>query len=144
MSETYDEDENGGEEPSENSGEQGADQYPGLLPGQRVEDTSEDAKRLRVVARTPHAAANSHIAAIGKTVAEVNDCPPDDPVYVCVYESTLDERFSAKWQDWGGAYLAFMVGNYGLQTYSFPATRLKKAEDRAIEKWQQAAEDGDA
>lgn len=132
--------ENGGEEPSENT-EAEAEQYPGLLAGARVEDTQEDGKHLRVVARTPHPAEDSHIAAIGKTVAEVNECPPDDPVYVCVYESTLDERFGAKWQSWGGAYLAFMVGNYGLQTYSFPGSRLEKAEDRPVEKWQEAAED---
>ncbi|AGM11840.1 hypothetical protein M201_gp73 [Haloarcula californiae tailed virus 2] len=130
--------ENGGEQ--EDSSENDSEQYPGHLAGNRVEDTQEDGKHLRVVARTPHEAQASRIAAIGKTVAEVNDCPPDDPVYVCVYESTLDERFGAKWQNWQGAYLAFMVGNYGLQTYSFPATRLAKAEDRPAEKWKQAAE----
>lgn len=119
--------------------EQEAEQYPGHLPGSRVEDREEDGKHLRVVARTPHDAASSRIAAIGKTVAEVNECPPDDPVYICVYESTLDERFGATWQEWGGAYLAFTVGNHGLQTYSFPATRLAEAEDRPQEKWQEAA-----
>ena len=122
--------------------EEATDQYPGHLAGNRVSDTQEDGKHLRVVARTPWDAENSRIAAIGKSVYEVNDCPPDAPVYVCAYESSLDERFGAKWQDWSGAYLAFMVGNFGLQTYSFPATRLAKAEDRPAEKWQQAAEDG--
>jgi len=119
-----------------------AEQYPGHLPGNRVEDAQEDGKHLRVVARTPHCAEDSRIAAIGKTVAQVNECPPDDVVYVCTYESTLDERFGAKWQEWTGAYLAFMVGNYGLQTYSFPGTRLAEAEDRPAEKWAEAAEDG--
>lgn len=119
------------------------EQYPGHLAGNRVADAQEDGKHLRVVARTPWDAENSRIAAIGKTVYEVNDCPPDAPVYFCAYESMLDEQFGAKWQDWGGAYLAFMVGNYGLQTYSFPATRLAEAESRPTEKWQQAAEDGE-
>lgn len=132
---------------SENDGEQeeqhDTDQYPGHLPGTRVADTQEDGKHLRVVARTPWDAENSRIAAIGKTVYEVNDCPPDAPVYVCAYESMLDEQFGAKWQDWNGSYLAFMVGNYGLQTYSFPATRLAEAEDRPAEKWQEAAEDSE-
>lgn len=125
------------EEQHENEGEQ----YPGHLAGNRVEDRDEDGKHLRVVARTPHDADSSRIAAIGKSVAEVNPgYPEDDPVYVCTYEITLDERFGAKWQDWSGAYLAFMVGNYGLQTYSFPGSRLAKAEDRTTEKWKEAAE----
>lgn len=127
---------------SEQEADDEAEQYPGLLAGARVEDRDEDGKHLRVVARTPHRASESRIAAIGKTVAEVNeDYPAEDPVYICTYESTLDERFGAKWQDWGGAYLAFMVGNYGLQTYSFPGSRLAKAEDRPVEKWQEAAAD---
>ena len=126
---------------SEQQADDEAEQYPGHLAGNRVEDLDEDGKHLRVVARTPHQASESRIAAIGQTVAEVNpDYPADDPVYICVYESTLDERFGAKWQGWGGAYLAFMVGNYGLQTYSFPGSRLREAEDRPQEKWQQAAE----
>lgn len=133
--------ENGGEE-QENEHE--GEQYPGHLAGNRVEDLDEDGKHLRVVCRTPHEASEARIAAIGKTVAQVNEqYPPDDPVYVCTYESTLDERFGAKWQDWSGAYLAFMVGNYGLQTYSFPGSRLAKAEDRPAEKWQKAAEDSE-
>jgi hypothetical protein len=111
------------------------------LPGTRVADTEDDGKHLRVIARDPKTAENSRIAALGKTVHEVNDCPPNDPVYVCAYESTLDTRFNAEWQDWTGNYLAFMAGNYGVQTYSFPATRLAEAEDRPVEKWQQAAED---
>lgn len=130
--------ENDGEEPHENSE---AEQYPGHLPGKRVEDRDEDGKHLRVVARTPHQASEARIAAIGKTVADVNgQYPADDPVYVCVYESTLDERFGAKWQDWNGTYLAFMVGNYALQTYSFPGSRLAEAEARPQEKWDAAAE----
>jgi len=129
---------------SDNGGEEqhDTDQYPGHLAGNRVLDTKDDGTHLRVVGRTPWDAANSHIAAIGKTVSEVNACPPDAPVYICVYESSLDERFDARWQDWQGSYLAFMVGNYGLQTYSFPGTRLAHADGRPAEKWQQAAEDG--
>lgn len=125
---------------SEQAADDEGEQYPGFLPGARVDDRDSDGKHLRVLARTPHEAQRTRIAAIGKTVAEVNDCPPDDPVYICVYESTLDERFGAKWQDWAGSYLAFMVGNYGLQTYSFPGSRLLVAEDRPVEKWQKAAE----
>ena len=141
--------ENGGEqeEQHENHTDDEAEQYPGHLAGNRVEDKDEDGKHLRVVARTPHTAENSRIAAIGKSVAEVNPgYPADSPVYVCTYESTLDERFGAKWQEWNGAYLAFMVGNYGLQTYSFPGPRLAKAEVRPAEKWKEAAagDGGDA
>jgi hypothetical protein len=122
--------------------DQETERYPSFLAGSRVADIQEDGKHLQVVARAPHRAEQSRIASIGKTVYEVNDCPPDDPVYVCAYESTLDERFGAKWQDWAGSYLAFMVGNYAIQTYSFPATRLAGAEERPAEKWQQAAEGG--
>lgn len=97
-----------------------------LLPGQRVRDLEEDNKHLRVVARTPHAAGDARIAAIGKSVAEVNPQYPEDaPVLVCVYESTLEERFEDDWHTWHGSYLAFMVGNHGLQTYSFPEDRLE-------------------
>lgn len=120
------------------------EQYPGHLPGNRVEDRDEETKHLRVVARTPHQASKSRVAAVGKTVAELNErYPADDPVYVCIYESTLDEKFGARWRDWSGAYLAFMVGNYGLQTYSFPGSRLATAPERSEEKWDQAAGGGE-
>lgn len=117
-------------------------------PGDRVSDRKEgEEHHLRVVARTPHEARHARIAAIGKTVAQLNPEYPDhDPVYICVYESTVDERFGDRWQGWTGAYLAFMVGNFGLQTYSFPASRLAAAEPRTPEKWKEAAErqeDGD-
>lgn len=127
-------------EATSEGGEDEAEQYPGHLPGNRVEDLDEDGKHLRVVARTPRTAEDSRIAAIGKTVAEVNpDYPADDPVYIAIYESHLDERFDARWQDWSGAYLAFQVGNHGLQTYSFPGGRLGEAEQRPQEKWAEAA-----
>lgn len=118
-----------------------AEQYPGHLPGSRVADSEDDGKHLRIVARTPRSAEDSRIAALGKTVAEVNECPPEDPVYICIYESGLDERFTDRWQNWSGAYLAFKVGNHGLQTYSFPASRLNEAEDRPQEKWAEAAQE---
>lgn len=124
---------------------QEAEPYPGHLPGDRVLDREEqDAKHLRVLARKPSVAKDTHIAAIGKSVAEVNaGYPAEDPVYVCVYESGLDERFGARWQDWGGAYLAYHTGNKALRTYDFPGSRLAEAEDRPDGKWQEAAQDSE-
>lgn len=110
-------------------------------PGQRVADTQEDGKHLRVVSITPQVAEDSRIAAIGKTVAEVNECPPTDRVYLCVYESHLDERFGSRWRDWSGCHLAYHTGSHGLRTYSFPEVRLAPAEQRSAEKWAEADRD---
>jgi len=115
-----------------------------LPAGTRVTDLDEpESKHLRVVAETPHEARAARIASIGKTVAEVNqDYPNTDTVYVCAYESGLDEEFGDRWQNWTGAYLALMAGTYGVETFSFPRSRLEEAEEREPEKWEQAAEEG--
>lgn len=106
------------------------DPYP-LAPGSRVADREQDGKHLRVLARTPHAAEESTIAATGTTVAEENpDYPADDPVVVAAYETNLDESFGERWPEWPASYLAFMAGNYGIRTYSFPEQRLAPEPER--------------
>lgn len=115
-----------------------------IRAGLRVADRQADSKHLRVVARTPHTAEEAMIAATGTTVAEENaEYPADDQVFICVYESDLDEKFDS-WADWPNSYLTFMAGNYGLRTYSFPEGRLAEAPERETDGEAEAVEVDDA
>lgn len=70
------------------------------------------------------------IAALaGQTVAEANDCDPDDAVVMAVYEDSISLRLD----DWIARDVLEMyrdgtLRDHRLRAYAFPASRLRRIE----------------
>jgi len=96
-----------------------------LQPTQFAVDR-EDSGTLIVITGIGSQATGHTVAAVGKTVAELNPgYPGDDDVLFCAYRNALDDWFGDRWRTMSPTELAFQVGDQGVPVYSFPESRLE-------------------
>lgn len=88
----------------------------------------EDESRAIVVDTPDVPAADYTVPGTGKTVAEYNDCDPDEPVISVVYVESLNDS----WPTWSASKVLDRQEagtlHESVRTYAFPASRLELLE----------------
>jgi hypothetical protein len=98
-----------------------------IRPGEHVVDIESDEENPAVVVEFSLSPADEYeINDLEKTVAEVNPkYPPSDNVVTVAFIEALDDAFPS-WREADRAVLDQWAAKFGVKTYSYPQTRLRK------------------